>query len=356
MAMKGFEPTPLEAAGLRELVVRANTRLLLCAPFLGPGVLHFIARCVSERGASNKLSLELLTDPVACIVQAPRELAAGLDHLRQSAEEVGATLHVKLIRRLHAKLYAADEDVAWITSANLTEGALTRNLELSMRVENKKAVRGLVAQLAHARSAPAIPLSTWTNKLRTKKLARAWKAPSPTTFHAPEMKKFVLAAVSRTDTLLRSTRPQSFDELVAERVHGQHLAALREFRRALSKALGKSHDLHQVDRKDRRLALKANPRDPNAAARRGNLCTVRVKENVVVVRALVFPTRTANKAPRKDVRARGREHFDVSGAHRFTDKGPTQGASYREHVLEDGDDARTTVKVILHFARWRGLL
>lgn len=73
----------------------------------------------------------------------PLSLLAFLELLEQDNHSVELGIH----QRLHAKLYIADEAIALVGSANLTEGGFDRNFELMVRFQEEEDIRMILETL-----------------------------------------------------------------------------------------------------------------------------------------------------------------------------------------------------------------
>jgi hypothetical protein len=113
--------------------------------------------CVERKGRCDTLKLTLVTN-------------LSLDNMVSGATNVNAILHVstclpltqvRFIPTLHAKVYIADTKRAIITSANLTDSGLYRNLEYGVEVEDPAAVRKVRKDVEdYAALGPLVPAAT----------------------------------------------------------------------------------------------------------------------------------------------------------------------------------------------------
>lgn len=120
---------PWEPA-LRDLVRSARERLIISAPFitwpgwnavdadLAPGAAVHVATALDARMASTGFL----------------DVDALLDAARRRS------MVVRDVRALHAKVYVADEAAAIVTSGNLTEASLRRNVERGLLVTDRRLV------------------------------------------------------------------------------------------------------------------------------------------------------------------------------------------------------------------------
>lgn len=134
---------------LLQHVAAARSRVLLCAPFIKAAVLSRLFSAAREG-----ITIDVVTRWL------PKEVAAGVSDLETFdlvAARPGASL--RLLNRLHAKLYLADNAML-AGSANMTATALgwcdNPNVELLMQVPaDAEAVTRCLAELEHARPATA---------------------------------------------------------------------------------------------------------------------------------------------------------------------------------------------------------
>ncbi len=132
-------------------VIRAARARLLVASFAAYGVAEVIAelRSAADRGIHIDLLLESSAEDGGALRGSPGA-AATFAALRDQA----AFWHWPAARRptrgrsraaLHAKFVAADSAVALVSSANLTDRALTHNVEVGVVLRDPEVVRRLVA-------------------------------------------------------------------------------------------------------------------------------------------------------------------------------------------------------------------
>ncbi len=96
-----------------------------------------LLRCIDRNGRTASLRLTLVTNlSLDNLVSGFTNAAAIVDVARQ----VPGTC-IRFIPSLHAKVYIADSFRAVVTSANLTDGGLLRNLEYGVEVEDPNAVQ-----------------------------------------------------------------------------------------------------------------------------------------------------------------------------------------------------------------------
>jgi len=122
--------------GLTRLVSRARNDLLVCSPFVGRTGADLVA--LNLTGAFRKSGhLSLITDLSPLNVCQSSTDPAALEALSNSVRHTT----FRHLPRLHAKVYVADEQVAIVTSANLTAGGLFRNYEYGIELSDCTLVR-----------------------------------------------------------------------------------------------------------------------------------------------------------------------------------------------------------------------
>ncbi|MEU7959576.1 DISARM system phospholipase D-like protein DrmC [Micromonospora humida] len=143
-------PVRLTSSVVVEVIRAARSRLLV-ASFAAYGVAEVISELLSaaQRGVHVDLILESSTEAGGAL-RGAAGAAATFAALRHQA----TFWHWPAARRaasgnpraaLHAKLIAADDEVAVISSANLTDRALSHNIEVGVVLHDPEVVRRLVA-------------------------------------------------------------------------------------------------------------------------------------------------------------------------------------------------------------------
>lgn len=122
------------------LIARASKSLLICSPFVGRGPCERIALILRDKGTAN-IPILLLTD-------------LSRDNMLSGGTDVGALAglcdalprtEIRFLPNLHAKVYIADERHAVVTSANLTDAGLRRNLEYGVYIDERDLVKQVTA-------------------------------------------------------------------------------------------------------------------------------------------------------------------------------------------------------------------
>ena len=122
------------------LISQASKSLLICSPFVGRSPCERIAVILRGRGTAN-IPILLLTD-------------LSRDNMLSGVTDVGALAglcdalprtRIRFLPNLHAKVYIADERYAVVTSANLTDAGLSRNLEYGVYIDERELVKQVTA-------------------------------------------------------------------------------------------------------------------------------------------------------------------------------------------------------------------
>lgn len=120
------------------LLARASTSLVLCAPFIGRGPCDRVRRrLIALRDTDFQMTVitDLSRDN---ILSGATDVTAIADVVRDFP-----TATVRFLPSLHAKIYVADDTYAIITSGNLTDGGLSRNIEYGVLFTDPPTVRAI---------------------------------------------------------------------------------------------------------------------------------------------------------------------------------------------------------------------
>lgn len=139
------------------LVEDAEDNLVISSPFVSRSACERLVRCIDRRGRRESLRLMLVTNfSLDNLVSGFTDAAAIVDLARQ----VPGT-SIRFIPSLHAKVYIADNSRAVVTSANLTDGGLFRNLEYGVDVDDPIAVQQVRRDVEdYAALGPLVPVDT----------------------------------------------------------------------------------------------------------------------------------------------------------------------------------------------------
>ena len=120
---------------LQRLIQSATTEILISSPFVTHKGTHLVVKHVSAR-LRNHGTLNILTD------LSPTSICQGStdpDAL-QLLSDAASTCLIHHLPRLHAKVYIADQDIAIISSGNLTAGGLYLNYEYGIEITDRPTV------------------------------------------------------------------------------------------------------------------------------------------------------------------------------------------------------------------------
>src|SRR6266571_7158659 len=114
------------------LVDRAESSLILCAPYVGNGpcqrVINLVRRAKREESLSVSVLTDLSRDNMLCGSTDPAALLGLQEALPRTS--------IRFLPSLHAKIFVADVHEAIITSSNLTDAGLFRNLEYGVSLKD----------------------------------------------------------------------------------------------------------------------------------------------------------------------------------------------------------------------------
>lgn len=119
---------------LDDLFAAASSRLLVCTPFYSEGGLGHIERNVASK-VTVHVRVRLSPTDWASGISDPEGLLILLDILSGR----GCEIDLGVNQRLHAKVYAADDSLVLLGSANLTSGGFGNNFELMSRMTGDEA-------------------------------------------------------------------------------------------------------------------------------------------------------------------------------------------------------------------------
>lgn len=188
------------------LISQASKSLLICSPFVGRSPCERIALILRGRGTAN-IPILLLTD-------------LSRDNMLSGGTDVGALAglcdalprtRIRFLPNLHAKVYIADERYAVVTSANLTDAGLSRNLEYGVYIDERELVKQITADVTQYAS-----LGSPVDSLQLRRFERV----------VNELKEFKVEAEKQFKTTLRKEfekKMQAADEEVL-RVRAESLS------------------------------------------------------------------------------------------------------------------------------------
>lgn len=135
------------AEAFETLVKQVSNCLVICSPFIGKAPCARIVTLLRETGRLG-ISLLLLTDLSRDNMLSGATDVAGLVQLC----EAFPMADIRFLPRLHAKVYIADESSAVVTSANLTDNGLLRNLEYGVCINDVGLVQAIRTDILAYRS------------------------------------------------------------------------------------------------------------------------------------------------------------------------------------------------------------
>ena len=116
---------------LENLAARASRDFVICSPYVGSDATDLLAKRFTE-AFRNSGSITFITDlSPANVCQRstdPRALWRLRDHAARTS--------IRHLPGVHAKVYIADDDMAIVSSANLTAGGLYRNFEYGLELRS----------------------------------------------------------------------------------------------------------------------------------------------------------------------------------------------------------------------------
>ena len=211
----GLVRSPWDSAFL-DLVSKAERNLLLVSPFIKSQSTQRIVTELSRRGIRDKIRVVGLTNLRA---ESALNGATDLEALVQLGNAL-PQLELTHIPGLHAKVYAADEKMAVITSANLTEPGIRDNLEYGVALTDPHFVQQVRRDFENyarlgARILPADVEALLGETRELKELLRA----AEKSIHAKARKAFREKLKATQDRILRHrARGKTTQSLLCEAI------------------------------------------------------------------------------------------------------------------------------------------
>jgi hypothetical protein len=118
------------------LIEQARSFLVIASPYIGKAPCNRIIATKSSNEQTKQLSILLLTD-------------LSRDNLLNGATDVSAIcdmsnafprMEIRFLPSIHAKVYVADDKLAVVSSANMTNAGLLRNFEYGVKVDDRDLV------------------------------------------------------------------------------------------------------------------------------------------------------------------------------------------------------------------------
>ncbi len=151
-------------SNLQNLIHGAHQRLSLFSPFVTDGPLDLLVSSI-RRAVTVEIWTRLSPTDWASGVSDPECLSRSLDKLARRGHQVSMQVH----QRLHAKAYFADDSQGMIGSANLTNAAFSRNVEVLIAVGSRdvrQARKSLEEALSNAKAIGLLDLREWVERNR----------------------------------------------------------------------------------------------------------------------------------------------------------------------------------------------
>jgi hypothetical protein len=119
------------------LIEEAVSSLVISSPYIGRGPCDRILAIKSKTQRIKPFSILLLTDLSRnTLLSGATDVSAICD-----MAEAFPQMEVRFLPSIHAKVYIADEKLAVITSANMTNGGLLNNFEYGVKLADRNLVR-----------------------------------------------------------------------------------------------------------------------------------------------------------------------------------------------------------------------
>ena len=128
------------AEAFSDFVRSIRSEAIVAAPFIGAGTLEYLSSMLNP---DQPPKIDLITNlAVNSLLNgtADTEAIAGFSRKLSSVT-------VRNLTGLHAKVYIADENMAIITSGNMTQASLYRNYEYGVRITDPVSVRQIAADI-----------------------------------------------------------------------------------------------------------------------------------------------------------------------------------------------------------------
>lgn len=119
------------------LIDSARSSLAISSPYIGREPCNRILSIKSGPEETNRVSILLLTDLSRDTLLSGATDASAICDLAEKFPQI----EIRFLPSIHAKVYVADDKLAIVTSANMTDGGLSRNLEYGVKVDEEDLVR-----------------------------------------------------------------------------------------------------------------------------------------------------------------------------------------------------------------------
>lgn len=132
-------------ARLADLLASSEESLVIATPYIKRDAVHWLLDTLTGRGRRPRFETTVLTD---ISPQSTLGAALDIDALLLFADAL-RRVAIFDVRRLHAKVYIADEKQAIITSGNLTSSALGANYEYGVVLTDPPMVKQVRGDMRH---------------------------------------------------------------------------------------------------------------------------------------------------------------------------------------------------------------
>jgi PLD-like domain len=127
----------------QQFVDSLESNCIICSPYITLGPTHRLIAAIRQKRLEQSLVLTVVTDlSVGTLLQGATDVTA----LQQMAESIRNT-QIVYLPRVHAKVYVSGDSLAIVSSANLTDGGLTGNLEYGVALSEPSLVRRVRADV-----------------------------------------------------------------------------------------------------------------------------------------------------------------------------------------------------------------
>jgi len=121
----------------QQLVDSLESSCIICSPYITLGPTQRLIAAIRQKRLEQSLVLTVVTDlSVGTLLQGATDVTA----LQQMMESIRNT-QIVYLPRVHAKVYISGDSLAIVTSANLTDGGLTGNMEYGVALSESSLVR-----------------------------------------------------------------------------------------------------------------------------------------------------------------------------------------------------------------------
>ncbi|MFQ5758499.1 MAG: phospholipase D-like domain-containing protein [Candidatus Bathyarchaeia archaeon] len=125
------------------LIKQAHLSLVIASPYVGRGPCNRITDIKSSPEEKNGLSILVLTDLSRnTLLSSATDVSALCD-----MSDAFRQMEIRFLPSIHAKVYVADDKLAVITSANMTNSGLLNNFEYGVKVDKRSLVRRIKADI-----------------------------------------------------------------------------------------------------------------------------------------------------------------------------------------------------------------